>query len=157
MYKGDFGERPLPRKLDYKGSERADWRRSILARAWDRPATGDASTPCRSASSFPDRVLSRLMNLSSDFDQRVVLIARDAAWSPSSAPGVERWMLDRARRSTVIACRAPTGRSPTRPVAGLARAATAGGSGRHISTGGAAAIQAEFAIIGTDRVALDSA
>jgi len=82
-----------------EGSERAHWRRSILTRAWDRPATGDDSTPCRSATSFPVRVPSRLMNLNCHFDQRVVLFARDASWSPSSAPGVERRMLDRSSRA----------------------------------------------------------
>ena len=71
-------------------------------RAWDRPATADASTPCRTATSFPVRVPSRLMNLNSDFDQRVVLFARDAAWSPSSAPGLERRMLGRASRANSL-------------------------------------------------------
>ena len=46
--------------------------------------------------------------------------------------------------------------SRTWPVAGLARAATAGYAGRRISTGGAAAmLTAEFDIIGTDRAVLD--
>jgi anti-sigma factor ChrR (cupin superfamily) len=35
------------------------------------------------------------MNLNSAFDQRVVLFTRDATWSLSPAPGVERRMLDR--------------------------------------------------------------
>ncbi len=35
------------------------------------------------------------MNLNSDFDQRVVQSARDAVWTPSPLPGVERRMLDR--------------------------------------------------------------
>jgi hypothetical protein len=53
--------------------------------------------------------------------------------------------------------KSPAGRSPTRPVAGFAGAATAGYAGRPISTGSAAAVLAEFAIIGTDRAALDPA
>jgi hypothetical protein len=98
------------------------------------------------------------MNLSSDFDQRVVLFARDAAWSPCSAPGVERRMLGRASRANSMGEQGTNGRSRTWPVAAVARAATAGCGGRLISTGGAAAILAEFAaIIGTDRAALDSA
>ena len=47
------------------------------------------------------------MNLNSDFDQRVVLLARDATWSFSPAPGVERRMLDRvggeiARATSIV-------------------------------------------------------
>lgn len=47
------------------------------------------------------------MNLNSDFQQRVVLFARDAAWTPSPLPGVERRMLDRvggelARATSIV-------------------------------------------------------
>src|SRR5487761_2409392 len=47
------------------------------------------------------------MDFNSDFDQRVVLHASDAAWSASPLPGVERRMLDRvggevARATSVV-------------------------------------------------------
>lgn len=47
------------------------------------------------------------MDLNSDFDQRVVQSARDAVWTPSPLPGVERRMLDRigaelARATSVV-------------------------------------------------------
>lgn len=47
------------------------------------------------------------MNLNSDFDQRVVQTARDAVWSASPLPGVERRMLDRvgeelARATSIV-------------------------------------------------------
>jgi anti-sigma factor ChrR (cupin superfamily) len=47
------------------------------------------------------------MNLNSDFEQRVVLFARDVVWTPSPLPGVERRMLDRvggelARATSIV-------------------------------------------------------
>ncbi|HUY02187.1 MAG TPA: cupin domain-containing protein [Rhodocyclaceae bacterium] len=47
------------------------------------------------------------MDLNSDFDQRVVCSAHDAAWSASPLPGVERRMLDRiggevARATSIV-------------------------------------------------------
>ena len=140
-----------------KGSERANWRRSILARAWDRPATDDASTPCRFAMRLPVRVPSRLMNLSSDFDRRVVLFARNATLPPCSAPGLERRMPGRASRANSLDMQGTDGSITDLERCGIPRAATAGCGGRPISTGEAAAILAEFAIIGTDRAAPDSA
>jgi len=48
-----------------------------------------------------------VMNLNDDFDRRVVLHARDAEWTPSPLPGVERRMLDRvgaevARATSIV-------------------------------------------------------
>jgi anti-sigma factor ChrR (cupin superfamily) len=47
------------------------------------------------------------MNLNSDFDERIVQYARDAAWTPSPLPGVDRRMLDRigaevARATSIV-------------------------------------------------------
>jgi anti-sigma factor ChrR (cupin superfamily) len=54
------------------------------------------------------------MNFNSDFDRRVVLFARDAIWSASPLPGVERRMLDRVggevARATSIVRYAPGSR-----------------------------------------------
>lgn len=52
-------------------------------------------------------VSSRSMNLNSDFERRVVLFARDAVWTPSPRPGVERRMLERvggevARATSIV-------------------------------------------------------
>jgi len=47
------------------------------------------------------------MDVNSDFDRRVVLHARDAVWTPSPMPGVERRLLDRvggevARATSIV-------------------------------------------------------
>jgi hypothetical protein len=140
-----------------KGSERADRQGSILVRAWYWLETDDASTPCRSATSFPVRAPSRLMNLNSDFDR-----------GGCSLPAMPRG-LPPQRRASSGGCSAGQAvqtvwrAGQQRVDHGLgrlresARAAPAGCAGRLISTGGAAAILAEFAIIGTDRAGLDPA